>query len=86
MASGTPVIVSKAAGAADVLKHEDSALLVDPGRPEQIADCLRRLCEDPSRYAMLSRNGRRFVEENVSWDAYGRRMEALFERGMARLG
>jgi glycosyltransferase involved in cell wall biosynthesis len=86
MASGTPVIVSKAAGASDVLKHEDNALLVDPGKPEQIADCLRRLCEDPSRYAMLSRNGRRFVEENISWDAYGRRMEELFERGLARLG
>jgi len=80
MASGTPVIVSKAAGASEVLKHEDNALLVDPGKPEEIAQCLRRLCEDSSRYAMLSRNGRRFVEDNISWEAYGRRMEELFQK------
>ena len=80
MASGTPVIVSRAAGASEVLTHEENALLVDPGKPEQIADGLQRLCEEPSRYAMLSRNGRRFVEDNVSWEAYGRRMEALFQK------
>ena len=86
MASGTPVIVSTGAGASEILRDEETALLVPPGRPEEIASRLRRLCEDGELYAKLSRGGRKFVEENVSWDAYGKRMEMLFVDAVSASG
>jgi len=86
MASGTPVIVSTGAGASEVMTDGENALLVPPGRPEAIASCLVRLCDDGELYVRLSRNGRRFVEENISWNAYGMRMEALFKETLSKPG
>ena len=83
MASGTPVIVSTGAGSSELLTDGENALLVPPGRPDEIASCMKRLCGDAQLYSKLSTNGRRFVEESVSWDSYGRRMEALFEEVVA---
>ncbi len=79
MASGTPAVVCEAAGAASVLKDNENALIVPPARPDRIAECVTRLLTEPGMYDRLSVAGRKFVEENITWDAYGARMERLFE-------
>jgi len=84
MASGTPVIVSTGAGASEVLTDGENALLVPPGNPQMIAKSIKRLVDDPSLYRKLSVNGRSFVEEKISWDAYGQRMEILFNDAVSR--
>ena len=80
MASGTPVIVSRTAGASEVLTDGKNALVVDPLRPEQIADALERLRIDRDLYARLQVEGLRFVQENLSWDRYAHAMEEVFVR------
>ena len=75
MASGTPVVVSRTAGASEVLAHTQNALLVDPKEPRQLADALARLVEDRELYGRLQREGRRFVERNISWSRYGAAVE-----------
>ena len=79
MASGMPVIVSRTAGASEVLTHEKNALLVDPFAPNQIADATVRLADDGALYARLSRDGRDFVEKNLSWTKYTDAMLKIFE-------
>lgn len=70
MASGMPVIVSKTAGASEVLTDGTNALLVNPKAPRGIADGIRRLIDTPDLYGQLSKNGRIFVENNISWQRY----------------
>lgn len=78
MACGTPVIVSTGCGASEVLTDGENTLLVPPESPEEIASCLRKLFNDQKLYEHLSINGRKFVEENIRWDLYGKKMLQLF--------
>lgn len=78
MACGTPVVVSRGAGAHEVLQDRENALLVRPREPREIADTVENLVGDPALYSILSRKGRVFVEQNLGWDKYADAMEALF--------
>lgn len=86
MASGTPVVVSTGAGCSELMTDGENALLVPPGRPDMICESLRRLCGEPGLYVRLSRSAREFVERNITWEAYGRRMEMLFEQAVLGSG
>lgn len=79
MASGLPVIVSKTAGASEILTHGKNALIVDPKSPEQIVNAICRLFDHPDFYARLSRNARVFVQDQVSWERYAGTMRGIFE-------
>ena len=82
MASGCPVIVSKTAGASEVLTDGENALLVNPKSPEEIAGAVKRLVDDTVLYQQLSRAGRAFVEERISWRHYAQGMLAVFNAAM----
>jgi glycosyltransferase involved in cell wall biosynthesis len=80
MACGTPAIVSRGAGASEVLTHGKNALLVDPFSPAQIADAVEQLRENGELWKSLHVEGRRFVEENIRWDLYAKSMKTVFLR------
>lgn len=79
MATGTPVVVSKSAGASEVLTDKKNALLVNPKSPAEIAKAVKTLIDNPALYRRLSRNGRMFVEQNISWSRQAKKLLALFE-------
>ena len=80
MACGTPVIVSRGAGAHEVLTDSADALLVPPRSPRAIADAIGRLIYDPALYHAMSERGRTFVEEHISWERYADAMNKLFKQ------
>ncbi|MDP2676837.1 MAG: glycosyltransferase family 4 protein [bacterium] len=82
MASGLPVIVSKSAGASEVLTDKKNALLVNPKSPREIAKAVQSLVDNPDLYRTLSKNGRDFVEQNISWGKYTDQMEEIFKKTM----
>ncbi len=79
MATGIPAIVSRGAGVHEVLTEGETALLVDPKSPGQIAAAAERLFKDPALYRKLVGQGREFVEERIIWGGYAGAMEALFQ-------
>ena len=78
MASGCPVIVSKTAGASEVLTDGVNTLLVNPKSPEEIAHAVKRLVDDAELYQKLSKDGRVFVEKNISWQHYAEGMLKVY--------
>ena len=84
MASGCPVVVSRTAGASEVLTDGENALLVPPKSPEAIASSIRRLIADPALYQSLSVKGRAFVEAHISWQKYAEGMLKVFEEARAK--
>ena len=80
MACGTPVVVSRGAGASEVISDGETGLLVDPFSPGQIAHAVRSIADSPGLWRKLSEQGRDFVEKNITWEIYARRMRD----GMAR--
>ncbi len=58
MASGKPVIVSRAGGAAEIVEAAGGALFHSPGDSAELADRIARLVRDPGERACLGREGR----------------------------
>ena len=85
MASGLPVIVSRTAGASEILVNGENALIVNPKSPEEIVRAIRHLLCNRRLYQQLSRNGRLFVEERMSWKRYADTMRGIFERAWRRV-
>ncbi len=82
IASGTPVVVSKTLGASEVLVDRKTALLVDPQSPKQIADAIETIFKDPNLYHLLSKNGRAFVEHELTRKKYTDHMVHIFEEAI----
>jgi glycosyltransferase involved in cell wall biosynthesis len=80
MASGTPVVVSRTAGAHEVLTDGVDAVLVPPKDPPALARAIADLMDDAERRTSLARAGRAFVEAHITWDLYASRMEELFDQ------
>ena len=78
MSCGTPVIVSKGCGAAEVLNDNLNSLLVNPKSPIEISKKIEVLIKNKMFYLNLSKNGRLFVEKNISWEIYGENMLNVF--------
>src|SRR3989344_2428629 len=79
MASGLPAIVSKSAGASEVLTDGENALLAEPKDPDGLAKQIKKLADNPGLYSKLSVDGRRFAAENISWESLAENYEKIFE-------
>ncbi len=86
MACGTPAIVSRSAGAHEVLTDGVNAFLIEPKDPRGIAAAVEELISNPALYMQISRNGRAFVEKHISWPQYADAMLELFNAAIVNSG
>jgi UDP-glucose:(heptosyl)LPS alpha-1,3-glucosyltransferase len=83
MASGLPVITTRAAGAAEVIDHGISGLVVDePWDVTGLADALVQLARDAGLRARLGEAARRKVEQ-LTWDEVARQTMAVYREVVA---
>ncbi len=75
---GKPVIASGVGGIPDIVRHEQTGLLVPPADAEALAEAIRRYIEEPELAATLAERGRRHVEQNFSWPAIVERLAVLY--------
>jgi glycosyltransferase involved in cell wall biosynthesis len=59
MSAGRPVIYSRLGPGPEVVEHEVSGLLINPRSPEEIAENICRIMEDPALGDALGREGRK---------------------------
>jgi glycosyltransferase involved in cell wall biosynthesis len=68
MAAGKPVIYSGAGEAARLVREDANAgIIVPPEEPQALAQALRELSNNPQLANQLGANGRRYVEQHLSW-------------------
>jgi glycosyltransferase involved in cell wall biosynthesis len=79
LACGAPLITADTPAARELLRDEESALLVPPGDPSALAEAIRRVAADPDLARSLSRGGRAVYEERASEDVLGARWRSLLE-------
>lgn len=75
-----PVISTKVGGIPEFLINNENGLLVDPGDPEQLAQVIMVLLQDPALAEQLGRCGRRRVEEKFAWPAIADQVVGLYRR------
>ena len=78
MASGTPLIASKAGALPEVTG--DAAVLVPPGDPEELAAALRGLLGDEEARAKHAEYGLARVRERFAWPAVAAATEAMYQK------
>lgn len=66
------------------LKNGENIVMVDSSDPRSIADAIIRLLGDNELRERIGAAGRRFVLENLGWDAIARQMEQFYEQVLNR--
>ena len=83
MACGTPVVASGVGGILEVVEDGRTGLLVPPGRPDELADALRRVLDDRDLARAFGEAGRRRVEAQFSWASVAQRTEQVYTEAIA---
>jgi glycosyltransferase involved in cell wall biosynthesis len=78
MAAGKAIVASRLGQIGDVLDHERTALLVEPGEPAALVAALKRLAGDPALRERLGRSAQVEAQQHT-WLANAQRVVDAFE-------
>jgi glycosyltransferase involved in cell wall biosynthesis len=86
MVTGTPVVAVNVGGTSEVVRHEETGLLVAENDPEGLAEAVRRMSDDASLRLRLGRQAQEFALRTfMDWDqrvgAEIRVLDALVDGG-----
>jgi glycosyltransferase involved in cell wall biosynthesis len=79
LACGVPLVTADTPAARELLRHDESALLVPPGDPEALAAAVRRLAAEEDLAERLSSGGLAAYREHSSERVLGERWRGLVE-------
>jgi glycosyltransferase involved in cell wall biosynthesis len=79
MFSGMVAVVSRTAGAAEILKDHETGMVIEPKDPEGIARAIEELIAKPELYLKLSKQGSEWVRENLSPQLQFQQIWKVFE-------
>lgn len=77
MAAGMPVIASAEGESATFVREAEAGFLVDPLRPEEIADAIVALRTDKALAAAMGSRGRKLILEKYHWESEARKLTEL---------
>jgi glycosyltransferase involved in cell wall biosynthesis len=77
MSMGRAVICTRTKGQTDAIVDGESGVYVPPGDAATLRTAIERLVADPAEAARLGANGRAWVLEHASLDAYVERLAAV---------
>lgn len=80
MSAGLPVITTAVGSMTDVIKADQTGILVPPRDPSAIAGALRRLIDTPADAMRLGQQARAFALEHCGIESMVTRMETVFLR------
>ena len=84
MARGLPVIASNVGGPAEILTHDVSGLLIEPGNVQALASAITQLLENSQQRALLASAARATVQERFTIEKNARRVEQHLLRAIQR--
>ena len=81
MACGKPVIATNTQDF-KALEEYNAGVLVDPEKPEEVADAIITLLENKELREEMGKNGRKYVVKNRSWEAVARELEKVMKEAV----
>lgn len=86
LATRLPVVATRVGGNPALVEDGETGLLAPPGDPAALAKAIMRLIEDPALAAELAARGRDRVRSEFGIDRMLSRIQALYDRALARNG
>lgn len=83
MASGAAIVASDVAGIPQVIRPEETGLLVPEKDPASLAAAIVRLLREPEIRRRLGRQARHRVEDDLNWPAVAQEFEQVYARALA---
>lgn len=80
MASGTPLVATRAGGIGNIATDQETARLVSERDAAALAGAIRELLQRPSARAELGARARDLVRREHSWERVARDFESVYER------
>ncbi len=77
-AHGRPVVASAVGGITDVVKHEETGLLVPEKDEAALASAILQILADPSRAAVLAMAGHEHARRLFDWEQITDRLEEVY--------
>ncbi|WP_199255852.1 glycosyltransferase family 4 protein [Mycolicibacterium mengxianglii] len=86
MASGTPIVASRAGALPEVLGQDGAAaVLVQPGNVEELTKSLGELLDNPDQLHRMGIAGRRRAVEVYSWESVAAQTVTVYRRAIDRM-
>jgi glycosyltransferase involved in cell wall biosynthesis len=82
---GKPVVGCRAGAIPDVVDDGVTGLLMAPGDPVELAECVSRLIDDPGEAKRLGAEGQRRVSDHYTWTAVAQRAGQALEKAAGGL-
>jgi glycosyltransferase involved in cell wall biosynthesis len=79
MAMGKAIVASRLGQIGEVLRHEEAALLVEPGNVKDLASAILRVAESSELRARLGPNAREAAVQNHTWTHNARRVLQAYD-------
>lgn len=80
IASGTPIIGSNVGGIPDIIRHNETGLLVPEKDSNAVAEAIVNVLTDRKLKEKLTKNAMEFVKERFTWDIVADRFAELFRK------
>ena len=74
LCASTPIIVSKRMTAASIISKEEIGIVTD-----DLVTAIFEIYNCPEEYRKMALRGKQYIANNLSWDAFGKRMLSVFE-------
>lgn len=80
LAMEIPVVATDVGGTADVVRPDETGLLVEPKDADAIADSVEYLLSHPAERDRMGKNGRELIVEQFSMETYVEQYESFLQR------
>ena len=79
-AFGKPVVATRVGGIPDLVKDEETGLLIPPNDPEALRSALERLMGDPALRRRLGEAGKEFAAKELSWASIAEKHKEFYKK------
>jgi 1,4-alpha-glucan branching enzyme len=84
MGLGTPTVVARTGGLAEIVEHRVDGWIVEPGDPGALSDALLQVFASAAATREVAERGHRKVTESFSWPAIARGTLAVYELALEK--
>ena len=75
-----PVVATNVGGIPEIMKDNETGFLVEKGNSEEWIEKLSLLINDKQKRKIMGENGRKFIEENFSWNTIAKEFLKNFRK------